>query len=114
MLILILSADYDAPAPSTSTNMGPPPPSVKTVSESFALLKPVHQRVENLPKSIPLTKNMASLASFGGDPVSLTQGTPNLELWEAWDCKLNALIPQAIPELSPLVTHGKYRLIGLV
>jgi len=90
MLIPILSADHDAPAPSSvATNIGP-------------------------PKSIPLAKNMASLAGFGGDPASLTQGIPDLELWETWDPQLNALIPQAIPELSPLVTRGKYGLIGLV
>jgi hypothetical protein len=39
---------------------------------------------------------------------------PDPEIWETWDPQLNALIPQAIPEVLPLVTRGKYGLIGLV
>lgn len=105
-----------APAPSSSVPPNPPPAAVAPVTPELcgSKLKTLRSKVENLPKSIPLAKNTGSLAGYSGDPASLTEATPDLELWETWDPQLNALIPQAIPELSPLVTRGKYGLIGLV
>jgi hypothetical protein len=74
----------------------------------------LRSQVEHLPKSVPIAKKTHSLAGFSCDPTTLTVGVPDLEIWETWDPQLNTLIPQAITDVLPLVTRGKYGLIGLV
>ena len=100
-----------SPPPNFSATSADPQ---STLSTSSSALVTLHARVEHLPKSVPIAKKTHTLAGYSCDPATLTVGVPDPEIWETWDPQLNALIPQAIPEMLPLVTRGKYGLIGLV
>ena len=68
-----------------------------------------------MPKSVPTAKRTGPLAGYSCNPVELTKEiTLDGDVWETWDPKLNALISHCISENHPLVTRGKYGLIGLV
>ena len=82
------------------------------------ILKMLHDKVENLPTSIPTAKKTGPLAGYCCDPAQLTKDITAddevWEVWEVWDQKLNVLISHNIFDIRPLVTHGKIGLIVLV
>jgi hypothetical protein len=84
-------------------------------SAQFTILKTLREKVENLPKSIPIAKKTGPLAGYCCDSRELTKDiTADVDVWEMWDQRLNILISHSIPDIYPLVTRGKYGLIALV
>jgi hypothetical protein len=81
----------------------------------FTTLKTLCEKVEKLPKSVPIAKKTGPLAGYCCDPMELTKDIKaNIDVWETWDQRLNVLISHSIPDIYPLVTRGKYGLIALV
>ena len=85
-------------------------------SRPFSILKTLCEKVENLPKSVPIGKKKTGpLAGYCCDPTVLTMDVEdNMDIWEVWDQRLNVLISHRIPDIYPLVTWGKYGLTALV
>jgi hypothetical protein len=82
--------------------------SAKT-SMPFTILKTLHERVKNLPKSVPMARKTNPLAGYGCDPKELTSNiAADINVWETWDQRLNVLIPHSIPNVYSLVRQGKY------
>ncbi|KAF8476355.1 hypothetical protein DFH94DRAFT_695009 [Russula ochroleuca] len=82
---------------------------------SFSILKTLHEKVENLPRSVPEAKRTSPLAGYCCDPMELTKDISlDVDVWETWDQKLNVLISHSIPDICPFIGRGKYGLIGLV
>lgn len=85
------------------------------ISSTFDILKTLREKVENLPKSVPTAKKTGPLAGYCRNPMELTKDVAlDADIWEIWDPRLNVLISHSISEIRPLVTQGKYGLIGLV
>jgi hypothetical protein len=85
------------------------------VAFKFNVLKTLREKVEKLPKSVPMAKKTNPLAGYCHDPVELTKDvTVDADIWELWDQRLNVLILHNIPDIHPLVRRGKYSLLGLV
>jgi hypothetical protein len=84
-------------------------------SVPFTILKTLCEKVENLPKSVPTAKKTGPLTGYCCDSKELTSDVAaDIDVWETWDQRLNVLISHSIPDIYPLVTWGKYGLIGLV
>jgi hypothetical protein len=82
---------------------------------SLTILKTLRQKVDKLPKSVPTAKKNGPLAEYCCDSKKLTSDIiDDVDVWETWDQRLNVLIPHSIPDIHPLITRGKYGLIGLV
>jgi len=81
----------------------------------FGILKTLREKVEGLPKSVPTAKKTGPLAGFCCDSTELTKDiTADADVWETWDQRLNVLILHNISDIYPLITQGKFGLIGLV
>ena len=104
--------------PSTFTTISAPLSSPIVVVQGgtpFTVLKTLHKKVKNLPKSIPIATKTGPLAGYCCDSRDLTKDiADNADVWEVWDGRLNVLILHSIPDLYPLITRGKYGLIALV
>jgi hypothetical protein len=75
----------------------------KSATPSLSILEDLRRKVESLPKTIPLAKKNHKLAAYNLPPKDLTGGTPDDELWEIWDQKLNVLLPHETENLAALV-----------
>ena len=96
-------------------NPGPLPITPVQNGAPLTILKMLHEKVKNLPKSVPIAKKTGPLAAYCCASAELTKDIiTNVEVWETWDQKLNVLISHNILNIHPLVTRGKYGLIGLV
>jgi hypothetical protein len=108
-----------AAAISTSNSLPAPPinaivPAKDSVPFS-TILKALREKVESLPESVPTADETGPLAGYSCDPRELTRDIlADTDIWETWDQRLNVLIPHSIPGIYPLITRGKYGLIGLV
>ena len=86
-----------------------------TTSVPFTILKTLREKVKKLPKSVPTAKKDGPLSEYCCDPKDLTSDiTADVDVWETWDQRLNVLIPHSIADIYPLITRGKYGLVGLV
>ena len=79
------------------------------------ILKTLREKVESMPKSVPLAKKTGPIAGYCCNPAELTKDIIlDVDVWEMWDPRLNSLISHRISENHPLITRGKYGLIALV
>lgn len=96
----LLSAD-SAPSPSLQ-------PSV---------LLTLREKVEKLPRTVPVANKTHILAAYSQSPQKLTSDIQDdIDVWEKWDRKLNIFLQCNDDELKRLVVpvHGKFGLIRLV
>ena len=81
----------------------------------FGILKMLREKVEGLLKSVLTAKKTGPLGGFCCDSTELTKDiTADADVWETWDQRLNILISHNISDIYPLITQGKFSLIGLV
>ena len=100
----------------------PNPPSVSSEPQSIPgptanhlPLQVLCEKVNKLPKTIPLANKTHPLASYSHSPKDLTLDILNdADIWETWDQKLNVLLQHPIDNIKPLVVRGKFGLVGLV
>ncbi|KAL0567756.1 hypothetical protein V5O48_014237 [Marasmius crinis-equi] len=112
-LTSVSAAKTRQPPPTTSTRIIAPPSQL--TNSDMDILKRFRRRVETLPATIPLAPKTHPLAIFNKPGTQLTGDiTSDDDIWEAWDPRLNALIPEDIKMLEPLVARGKNGLIALV
>jgi hypothetical protein len=128
-----LSSNMPVPSSSTMSNaLAPerqqPSPLLKAInpttpesefapsfSSQQSALVTLREKVENLPRTVPVANKTNVLASYSQPPQKLTSDIQNdADIWETWDQKLNVLLPHNINDLKHLVVRGKFGLIGLV
>ena len=91
--------------PSSSASLPPP----------CSVLIQLREKVNKLPKTVPLANKAHILAPYSHASEELTKDIQNdADIWETWDSKLTVLLPPSIDDLKQLVVHGKYGLSRLV
>jgi hypothetical protein len=79
------------------------------------VLLTLRERVEKLPRTVPVAKKTHILAAYSQSPQNLTSDIRNdADVWETWDQKLNVFLQRNNDDLKQLVVRGKFGLIGLV
>jgi hypothetical protein len=103
--------------PSSSSNVLnlTAPQSDPIPSSQLSLLSSLREKVEKLPRTVPLATKTHILAGYSQSPQKLTSDIENdADVWETWDRKLNVFLQCNDDELKQLVVRGKFGLIGLV
>jgi hypothetical protein len=73
------------------------------------------EKVEKLPRTVPVANKTHILAGYNQSPQTLTSDIQNdVDVWETWDQKLNVLLQCNNDDLKRLVVRGKFGLLGLV
>ena len=91
------------------------PQSEPIPSSQPCVLLSLREKVEKLPRTVPIAKKTHILAGYSQSPQKLTSDIENdADVWETWDRKLNVFLQCNDDELKQLVVRGKFGLIGLV
>jgi hypothetical protein len=73
------------------------------------------EKVEKLPRTVPIMNKTHLLAGYSQSPQTLTSEIQNnANIWETWDQKLNTFLQGNNDDLKCLVVHRKFGLVGLV
>jgi hypothetical protein len=92
----------------------PPAASAPSPSSQPSVLSTLREKVEKLPRTVPVANKTHILAAYSQSPQNLTSDIQNDEdVWETWDQKLNVFLQCNDDDLKQLVVHGKFGLIGL-
>jgi len=79
------------------------------------MLSLLREKVEKLPRTVPVANKTHILAGYSQSPEKLTSDIQNdADVWETWDQKLNVLLQCNNDDLKRLVVRGKLGLMGLV
>jgi len=93
----------------------PGPTSASSLLSPYSILVALRNKVNKLPKTVPVAQKTHLLALYSRSPEELTRNIQNdMDIWETWDPKLNVLLPHNIDDLKQLVVRGKFGLAGLV
>jgi hypothetical protein len=116
---IIPNAHTKSQQPSSSKILNPNalPPAVSAPSSLSqpSVLSTLREKVEKLPRTVPVANKTHILATYSQSPQNLTSDIQNDEdVWETWDQKLNVFLQCNDDDLKQLVVRGKFGLIGLV
>jgi len=80
-----------------------------------SLIVQLREKVNHLPKTVPLATKTHILAAYNQSPENLTNYIQDdAEIWESWDRTLNMLLQHNPDNMKQLVVRGKFGLKGLV